>query len=211
MEFDLPKRQIAIKEAFDAAKALVEDTGALVNDPTFLAAFEMMGGSQLPGTVKNVLPGQSMSLDQHNLGLVPQSPTSNPGSALQALVPEPSIYKLETGTGFQLRPVMQPDGDASRGVPFLEDIPLVGAVFRPAPSDDSSLQQNVIFGQTNVYPTLFDLMGLRWAQQVVDLNHAAIGPTSITHKRCHRRIIRKVIATPIHLWTQHCDIEYANH
>lgn len=233
MEFDLPKRQIAIKEAFDAAKALVEDTGALVNDPTFLSAFQMMGGAAQPTTVKNVIPSQSMSTDQHIMGLVPPPPVpSSPGSALQSLVPEPAIYKLETGTGFQLRPVMQPDGDSavydfdymyttnirepvradekhvgrikrhfvhtevqtgnfelreisryqvalkvsrtSQGVPMLQNIPLVGRAFRPAPSAESSLQQNIIFGQTNLYPTLYDLMGLRWAQQVVDLDHTSL-------------------------------------
>ena len=233
MEFDLPKRQIAIKEAFDAAKALVEDTGALMNDPTFLSAFQMMGGSKQPATVKNLVPGQSTSTDQQNMGLVPRQQESGaPGSALQSLVPEPSIFKLETGTGFQIRPVMQPDGDSvvydfdymyttnirepvradekhigrikrhfvhtavqtanfemreisryqvalkvsrtSQGVPLLQDIPFVGAAFRPAPSDESSIQQNIILGQTNVYPTLFDLMGLRWAQQVVDLDHASL-------------------------------------
>ena len=113
MEFDLPKRQIAIKEAFDAARALVEDSGALINDPTFLAAFQMMGGSQQPSTVKNLLPGQSQSTDQQIMGLVPGMQESGaPGSALQSLVPEPAIFKLETGTGFQIRPVMQPDGDS---------------------------------------------------------------------------------------------------
>ncbi len=233
MEFDLPKRQIAIKEAFSAAKALVEDTGALMNDPTFLSAFQMMGGSAQPATVKNLVPGQSMNTDQQNMGLVPRQPdNSGPGSALQSLVPEPSIFKLETGTGFQIRPVMQPDGDSvvydfdymyttnirepvradekhigrikrhfvhtavqtanfevrevsryqvalkvsrtSQGVPLLQEIPVVGAAFRPAPSDESSIQQNIILGQTNVYPTLFDLMGLRWAQQVVDLDHTSL-------------------------------------
>ena len=233
MEFDLPKRQVAIKEAFDAAKALVEDTGALINDPTFLAAFQMMGGSQQPTTVKNIVPGQSRSTDQQIMGVVPpQQQPGVPGSALQSLVPEPSIFKLETGTGFQIRPVMQPDGDSvvydfdymyttnirepvradekhlgrvkrhfvhtevqtanfelreisryqvalkvartARGVPLLEDIPVLGAAFKPAPSAESSIQQNIIFGQTNVYATLFDLMGLRWAQQVVDLNHTSL-------------------------------------
>ena len=62
----------------------------------------------------------------------------------------------------------------SKGVPLLEDIPIMGALFRPAPSDESSLQQNVIYGQTNLYPTLYDLMGLRWAQQVVDLDHTSL-------------------------------------
>lgn len=233
MEFDLPKRQIAIKEAFDAAKALVEDTGALVNDPTFLAAFQMMGGAAQAATVKSVIPGQSSSTNQQEMGLVPQQEDpAAPGSALQSLVPEPAIYKLETGTGFQIRPVIQPDGDSvvydfdymyttnirepvradekhlgrikrhfvhtevqtsnfelreisrylvalkvsrtSRGVPLLEDIPVLGAAFRPAPSAESSIQQNIILGQTNVYPTLFDLMGLRWAPQVVDLDHTSL-------------------------------------
>jgi hypothetical protein len=232
MEFDLPKRQIAIKEAFDAAKALVEDTGALVNDPTFLAAFQMMGGSQQPSTVKSTLPGLPSSTDQQTMGMAPQPASDGPGSALQSLVPEPSIFKIETGTGFEIRPVIQPDGDSiaydfnymyttnvrepvradekhigrvkrhfihtqvqtssfelreisrylvalkvsrtSRGVPLLEDIPIVGAVFRPAPSAESSIQQNIILGQTTVYPTLFDLMGLRWAPHVVDLDHVGL-------------------------------------
>ena len=233
MEFDLPKRQIAIKEAFDAAKALVEDTGALIKDPTFLSAFQMMGGGPAATTVKSPLPGQSMTANQQDIGHIPPNQTvATPGSSLQSLVPEPSVFKLETGTGFQLRPVMQPDGDSvvydfdymyttqihepvradekhigrvkrhfvhtevqtsnyemreisrysvalkvartSRGVPLLEDVPIVGAAFRPAPSTESSIQQNIIFGQTSVYPTLFDLMGLRWAPQVADLDHARL-------------------------------------
>ncbi|PHS15765.1 MAG: hypothetical protein COA78_04800 [Blastopirellula sp.] len=233
MEFDLPKRQIAIKEAFDAAKALVEDTGALINDPTFLAAFQMMGGSNQASTVKNLVPGQSSTTDQQLMGHAPPPEFSGaPGSSLQNLVPEPSVYKIETGTGFQIRPVIQPDGDSviydfdymyttnirepvradekhigrirrhyiqtsvqtssfelreisryqvalkvsrtSRGVPLLEDIPFLGAVFRPAASAESSIQQNIILGQTTVYPTLYDLMGLRWAPQVVDLDHTAL-------------------------------------
>ena len=233
MEFDLPKRQIAIKEAFDAARALVEDSGALMNDPTFLSAFQMMGGSKQGQTMKSLLPTQSSVNEQKDLGYAdPLQPSGVPGSALQSLVPEPSVFKLETGTGFQIRPVMQPDGDSvvydfdymyttnirepvradekhigrvkrhfvhtavqtanfeirevsryqvalklartSQGVPLLQDIPVVGAAFRPAPSDESSIQQNIIFGQTNVYPTLYDLMGLRWAQQVVDLDHGSL-------------------------------------
>ena len=191
---------------------------------TFLAAFQMMGGAQLPTTVKNVLPGQSMSTDQQVMGIAPQASYSSPGSSLQSLVPEPSVFKLETGTGFQLRPVMQPDGDSvvydfdymyttnirepvradekhigrikrhfvhtsvqtgnfelreisryqvalrvsrtSKGVPLLEDIPVVGAAFRPAASDNSSLQQNIIFGQTNVY------------RHALRFNGTSLGPAS---------------------------------
>ena len=62
----------------------------------------------------------------------------------------------------------------SKGVPLLEDIPVAGALFRPAPSDESALQQNIILGSSTVYPTLFDLMGLRWAPQIVELDHARL-------------------------------------
>jgi len=62
----------------------------------------------------------------------------------------------------------------SRGIPLLEDIPIAGTLFRPLPSDESSLQQNIILGQTTVYPTLYDLMGLRWSKHVVDLDHVGV-------------------------------------
>jgi hypothetical protein len=62
----------------------------------------------------------------------------------------------------------------SQGVPLLQDIPGVGLLFRPLPSDESSIQQNIILAQSVVYPTLFDLMGLRWAPSIVDLNHVSV-------------------------------------
>ena len=228
MEFDLPKRKIAIVEALDGAKAFAEDYGALLNDPTFLASFEMLGGAKQASTVKNLLPGLPTSTDQNILGHVP-SQSRQSDSSLQSLVPDPEIYKFETGTGFEIRPVIQPDGDSvvydfnymystnvrepvaadekhlgrikrhfidtqvqtssfelreisryqvklkaartAKGVPLLEDIPVAGALFRPAASDESALQQNVILGSSTVYPTLFDLMGLRWAPHVVELDH----------------------------------------
>ncbi len=231
MEFDLPKRKIAVVEAFEGAKALAQDYGALMNDPTFLAAFQMMGGGKQPSEVKNVYPSLPTSTDQHNMGLVPPD-QGQAESALQQLVPDPAIYKFETGTGFDIRPVIQPDGDSvvydfdymyttnvrepvradekhlgrikrhfvhtqvqtssfelreisryqvalkasrtARGVPLFEDIPVLGAAFRPAPSAESSIQQNIILGQTTVYPTVFDLMGLRWAPQVVDIDHVSL-------------------------------------
>ncbi|EAQ77149.1 hypothetical protein DSM3645_15135 [Blastopirellula marina DSM 3645] len=228
MEFDLPKRDIAIVEAFDGAKALLQDYGALANDPTFLAAAQLMGGAQPNGVVQNLYPSLPTNKDEERLGFSTPQPNQS-GSALQDLVPDPSIYKFETGTGFEIRPVIQPDGYSiiydfnymyttnirepvqadekhlgrikrhfintqvqtssfelrlisryqvalkaartSQGVPLLQDIPVVGLAFRPLPSDESSIQQNVILGQTVVYPTLYDLMGLRWAPSVVDLNH----------------------------------------
>src|SRR5690606_4297346 len=150
------------------------------------------------------------------------------GSALEALIPEPAIYKFETGTGYEIRPVIQPDGQAvvfdfdymyttnvrepvradekhlgrvrrhfvhtavqlgnyelrevsryivalkaertGKGVPLLEDIPGLGVLFRPLPSDESALQQNIILAQTVIFPTLFDLMGLRIAPTVAELD-----------------------------------------
>lgn len=231
MEFDLPKRKIAVAEAFDSAKALVDDYGALLNDPTFLAAYQIMGGKASNGKVQNVLPGLPSQTDEQQMGF--SSPFAGPpGSSLQALVPDPSVYKFETGTGFEIRPVIQPDGNSivydfnymytteirepvradekhlgrikrhfintqvqtssfelreisryqvalkaartSQGVPLLQDIPIAGLAFRPLPSAESSIQQNVILGSSVVYPTLFDLMGLRWAPSVVDLDHISV-------------------------------------
>jgi hypothetical protein len=176
--------------------------------------------------VRSVLPGHSSQTD---VDLLSQGPTGQPkfGSQLEGLIPDPAIYKFETGTGFEIRPVIQPDGQAvvfhlnymyttnirepvradekhlgrvkrhfidtdvqignyelreisryqvalkasrtSRGVPFLEDVPGLGILFRPLPQQESSLQENLILAQSVIYPTLFDLMGLRWAPTVADL------------------------------------------
>jgi ribosomal protein L29 len=63
---------------------------------------------------------------------------------------------------------------SARGVPFLEDIPVAGVLFRPAVNAESSLQENVILSQTVIYPTLFDLMGLRWAPAVAELDSLSL-------------------------------------
>ena len=55
-------------------------------------------------------------------------------------------------------------------MPLLEDIPGLGVLFRPLPQQESSLQQNIIMAQATVFPTLFDLMGMRWAPAVADLD-----------------------------------------
>ncbi|QDV39050.1 hypothetical protein [Tautonia plasticadhaerens] len=247
MEFDLPKRDIVITEAMKGAKALVQDYGALLQDPTFLAATSLLSGSPptagfsmplpaVPGLpnggfatplVKDVLPTLPSSTPQESFNLYGK-PQPELGANLAALIPDPAIYKFETGTGFEIRPVIQPDGDSviydfnymyttnvrepvrpdekhlgrvkrhflntqvqtstyelrelsrytvalkaartGRGVPLFEDIPGLGILFRPLPSAESSLQQNIIFGQSTVYPTLYDLMGLRWAPYIVDLD-----------------------------------------
>lgn len=230
MEFDLPKRQIRVAEAMQGAKALVDDYGALLKDPTFLAAYQLSGGGVPAESVRNMLPsGLSDKAPQQFHALSATQSPDRLGSNLQSLVPDPEIYQFETGTGFEVRPVIQPDGDSlvydltylyttelrepvradekhlgrvkrhfihtqvqtssyelrevgryqvalkaartSRGVPMLENAPVVGGLFRPAPSEESSIQQNIILGRSVVYPTLYDLMGLAWAQHVAELGY----------------------------------------
>lgn len=213
-EFDLPHRDLLITEAFKGAKALSTEYGNLMQDGTFLAAGSMLSGQPAAGLVGSQSPIQQIP------GLPPSQPQEF-GAALQALIPEPSVFKIETGTGFEIKPVIQPDGYSivynfnytyttnvrepvradekhlgrvkrhfvhtdvqtssyelrevsrytvalkasrtSRGVPLFEDIPLAGALFRPLPSAESSLQENIILASSVIYPTLYDLMGLRWS------------------------------------------------
>ncbi|MEO8498860.1 MAG: hypothetical protein ABI614_27680, partial [Planctomycetota bacterium] len=121
MEFDLPKRDIVIAEAMNGAKAMMDDFGALAQDPTFLAMAQMGSGSPTSSpmagatggqsTVRNVLPGLSTDTAESVMGQ--QGPGGSKfGSAMEALIPDPAIYKFETGTGWEIRPVIQPDGQA---------------------------------------------------------------------------------------------------
>lgn len=237
MEFDLPKRDILIKEGIDSALAIYNDVGALVNDPNLLSLAKMQSGQSTAspgagtlggyGAVRNVYPGLSTDtssrLVSQNAGSAPQFESN-----VEKLIPDPAIYKFETGTGYEIRPVIAPDGQAvvfdfnymyttqvrepvradekhlgrikqhyidtdvqlsnfelrevsryvvalkaartAKGVPLLEDIPVFGALWRPLPSDEKSLQQNIIMAQATIFPTLFDLMGLRWAPAVADMD-----------------------------------------
>ncbi len=237
MEFDLPKRDILIKEGIDSALAIYNDVGALVNDPNLLSLAKMQSGSGAAdaaagtlgglGAVRNVLPGLNGSSAEQ---IMARGAGSGPEfeSNVEKLIPDPAIYKFETGTGYEIRPVIAPDGQAvvfdfhylyttqirepvradekhlgrvkqhfvdtdvqlsnfelrevsryvvalkaertAKGVPLLEDIPVVGVLWRPLPSDEKSLQQNIIMAQATIFPTLFDLMGLRWAPAVSDLD-----------------------------------------
>lgn len=237
MEFDLPRRSILIKEAMDGARAAVQDYGALLNDPVFLSMVKLYGGmppsAQFGGAggglpaVRNVLPGLGGTADEMILAQG-GSPRKQFGTNLEGIIPDPAIYKFETGTGYEIRPVISPDGQAvvfgfdymyttdlrepvradekhlgrvkrhfvhtdvqlsnfelrevskywvalkaarvGQGVQLLQDIPGVGALFRPAPSAQSSLQQNLIYSQAAIFPTLFDLMGLRYAPAVADID-----------------------------------------
>jgi hypothetical protein len=240
MEFDLPKRDILINEAMDSALAAYNDYGALLGDPNFLSLMKLYSG-QSPATtyggggpspyVQEVLPGLPSGTDSQFL-TSPDNNVPRVGANLEALIPDPAIYKFETGTGYEIRPVIQPDGQAvvfhfnymyttnirepvradekhlgrvkrhfidtdvvsgnyelrevstyqvglkaartARGVPFLEDVPGVGVLFRPAVNDESSLQENIVLSQTVIHPTLFDLMGLRWAPAVADLDSLSL-------------------------------------
>ncbi len=259
MEFDLPKRDILLTEGINGAKALINDVGALANDPTFLAAAKMFSGGSTAspaagstrgfGVVRNVLPGLDGSTTEEVLA---QNANGEPqfGSNLENLIPDPAIYKFETGTGFEIRPVIQPDGQAvvfdfnymytteirepvrpdekhlgrvkrhfidtdvqlsnfelrevsryivalkaartSRGVPLLEDIPVAGVLFRPLPSDESSLQENLIYAQATIFPTLFDLMGLRWAPAVAELDPLEMSNRQFIVRGRHRMIENQV-------------------
>jgi len=214
-EFDLPKRKILITEAMQGAKALADEYGNLLNDPTFNAGAELLRARSAEGIAGNngaydTIPG---------INNVPEF-----GSELDKLIEPPAIYKFETGTGFEIRPVIQPDGNSvmysfdyeystsvrepvradekhlgrikrhfvrtevqtssyelreisrytvalkaartDRGVPLFQDIPVIGQAFRPLPSEESALQTNIILGSSTVYPTVFDLMGLRWSPYV---------------------------------------------
>lgn len=232
MEFDLPNRKLRVTEAMKGAKALVDDYGALLNDPTFLAAYQMMGGGAPAESVRKILPGLPSDPNQKYHALPASQSGDRLGASLQGLVPDPEIYQIETGTGFEVRPVIQPDGDSmvydlnylyhtemrepvradekhlgrikrhllhtqvqtssfelrevgryqvalkvsrtARGVPMLENAPVVGALFRPAPSTESSIQQNILLAKSVIYPTLYDLMGLGWAQHVAELGYDEI-------------------------------------
>lgn len=235
MEFDLPKRDILINEAANSALAAYNDYGALLGDPNFVSLLKLYGGQSPANTYGGLgspqiirpLPGLPSGTDSQYM----TSPSNNVpriGSSLESLIPDPAVYKFETGTGYEIRPVIQPDGQAvtfhlnylystsirepvradekhlgrirqhaidtdvvsgnyelrevstyrvalkaarsARGVPFLEDVPGVGVLFRPAVNAESSLQENVILSQSVIYPTLFDLMGLRWAPAVAELD-----------------------------------------
>lgn len=120
MEFDLPKRDILISEAFESAAAAYQDYGALLQDPTFLSLTKMYRGQPPSATYGNPLPTPmvrdvlpSLSSATNEAMMIQQGATSPDfPSALESLIPDPAIYKFETGTGFEVRPVIQPDGQA---------------------------------------------------------------------------------------------------
>ena len=79
-------------------------------------------------------------------------------------------YELREVSKYQVATKIARTG---KGVPLLQDIPGLGLLFKPAPSAESALQQNLIYAQSTIFPTLFDLMGLRYAQAVADIDPLA--------------------------------------
>lgn len=256
MEFDLPKRDILIQEGLDSALAIYNDVGALASDPNLLALAKLSsGGSTATGNaggraaVRSVLPGLNSSSSEQ---LLAQNSGSGPQfeSNIEKLIPDPAIYKFETGTGYEIRPVIAPDGQAvvfdfhylyttqirepvradekhlgrvkqhfidtdvnlsnfelrevsryvvalkaertANGVPLLEDIPLVGALWRPLPNREKSLQQNIIMAQATIFPTLFDLMGLRWAPAISDLDSLRLSNREYLVRNRHRYLENRI-------------------
>ncbi|MEM1227027.1 MAG: hypothetical protein AAGJ40_15120 [Planctomycetota bacterium] len=259
MEFDLPKRDILIKEGLDAALAIYDDVGALVNDPNLMALAAGQSGNPASdigagsggglGAVRSVLPTLEGSTQE---GILAQNAGVRPRfeSNVEKLIPDPAIYKFETGTGFEIRPVIEPDGQAvvfdfnymyttnvrepvradekhlgrvkrhfidtdvqlanfelrevsrytvalkaertARGVPLLEDIPIVGVLWRPLPNREKSLQQNIIMAQATIFPTLFDLMGLRWAPAVADIDPLGLSDREFIVRGRHRFLENRV-------------------
>ncbi len=103
MEFDLPQRDIVLTEALNGGRALVTEYGNLVESGAFLAATRMFSGQPAPGLVNSRSPMQEIPGLMNDVAR-PQ------GSALESLIPRPSVYKFETGTGFEVRPVIQQMG-----------------------------------------------------------------------------------------------------
>ena len=276
MEFDLPERDILIAEALDAGLAIYNDVGALINDPNMLGLLKsQMGGTATPpagslggrAAVRSLLPGlQGDSAEQ----LLAQNAGSGPDfeSNVERLIPDPAIYKFETGTGYEIRPVIAPDGQAvvfdfnylyrtqirepvradekhlgrvrqhfidtdvqlsnfelrevsryvvalkaertANGVPLLEDIPLVGALWRPLPNREKSLQQNIVMAQATIFPTLFDLMGLRWAPTVADLDPLRISNREYLVRGRQRYIENRIYDYSSSRVDEHLQIPDAN-
>src|SRR5205807_1651897 len=102
------------------ATALEDDFNTQFYFPAFREVREASGlptssqaGGQTGNTsmVRGALPGLSRSPDERMLAQLSPGDRSL-GTPLEALIPEPAVYKFETGTGFEIRPVIQPDGQS---------------------------------------------------------------------------------------------------
>ena len=80
----------------------------------------------------------------------------------------------------------------AKGAPLLEDLPVAGKLFRPLASDEKSLQQNLVMAQATIFPTLFDLMGLRWAPVVADLDSVRLSNSEFVVRNRRRMLENRV-------------------
>ncbi len=198
----------------NGALAMTKDFGALVERPELPRHWPSSERSARPvrwrrgpagGQYRAKHPAWAPRSNDEKLFSQQGAGRSQFGSAMEALIPDPAVYKFETGTGFEIRPVIQPDGQSvvfhfnymyttnirepvradekhlgrikrhfidtdvqlgnyefrevsryqvalkaartSRGVPLFEDIPVIGILFRPLPSAESSLQENIVMAQ----------------------------------------------------------------
>lgn len=58
--------------------------------------------------------------------------------------------------------VLLDNEEQGRGIPLLEDLPAIGAAFRPRPARGSTTQENVILVEAVVYPTAIGLAERSW-------------------------------------------------
>lgn len=107
MEFNLPKREIRIQEAIRLARF----HGRVLSSESFSIAAQLSG--VVPASeVTALVPG----LKSSESGALPQTFNTisepKPQESFSSLVPDPNVFKLESGTGYQVHPVIQPDGDS---------------------------------------------------------------------------------------------------
>ena len=167
MEFNLPRRDILLTEAFKGSKALMVEYGNLMQQGTFLAGTSMLAGAPATGLVGGASPLQG----------IPGRPTGDRqefGAELQKLIPEPEIYKFETGTGFEIRPVIQPDGHS---IVYTFDYMYTTNVREPVRADEKHLGRvKRHFVHTDVQTSSYELREV--SRYTVALNDVCSWPPS---------------------------------
>lgn len=83
---------------------------------------------------------------------------------------------------------------SDRGVPLLEDLPLVGKLFRPPTVRGVSLQENIILADCVVYPTVFDLTGRRWLKPAEYINAEPLLATDVATKNRQQELRNRLLA-----------------
>jgi len=68
--------------------------------------------------------------------------------------------------------------EQGKGIPLMEDVPGVGALFRPRRAAASTNQENIILVEAVVYPTALALAGKCWLALDSDASRDAAVPTA---------------------------------